>query len=142
MLGPLEGKLTSQVADALGGRAGLLVLVAPLPLAAPDPGSRTVRVSLDELLPDSRFETERTVFVAQSPTPRTRRVARIGFAAKVRATARPAQEQPAEIGAARRLLMEDLSLIVHALDRPEFRNGHDLAGTEADPGYDVLEFQL
>jgi len=142
MLGPLEGKLTSQVADALGGRAGLLVLVAPLPLAAPDPGSRTVRVSLDELLPDSRFETERTVFIGESPTPRTRRVARVGFTAKVRATARPAQEQPAEISAARRLLMEDLSLIVHALDRPGFRNGHDLAGTEADPGYDVLEFEL
>ena len=142
MLGPLEGKLTSQVADALGGRAGLVVLVAPLPLAAPDPGKRTVHVSLDELLPDSRFETERTVFIGESPTPRTRRVARVGFTAKVRATVRPAQEQPTEIGEARRLLMEDLSLVVHALDRPGFRNGHDLAGTEADPGYDVLEFQL
>src|SRR4029077_10979469 len=35
-----------------------------------------------------------------------------------------------------------LSLVVHALDGPTYRDGHDLAGAPPDPGYEVTEFHL
>ncbi len=44
MLGSLESKLTAEVAEALAGRVTLVVQTAPLPLASPAAGERSVRV--------------------------------------------------------------------------------------------------
>jgi len=118
MLGSLESKLTAEVAEALAGRVTLVVQTAPLPLASPAAGERSVRVSLEEMLPESNFEIERAAFFGTSPGVRTRRVVQLGFLARVRAAACPQQQTPAEINHSRQLLMEDLSLVVHALDGP------------------------
>lgn len=142
MLGSLESKLTAEVAEALAGRATLVVQTAPLPLASPPAGERSVRVSLEEMLPESNFEIERAAFFGASPGVRTRRVVQLGFLARVRAAACPQLQTAVEINRSRQLLMEDLSLVVHALDGPNYRDGHDLAGAPPDPGYEVTEFHL
>jgi len=142
MLGALESKLTAEVAEALAGRNTLVVLTAPLPTAPPAAGERSVRVSLEEMLPESNFEIERATFFGNSPDVHTRRVVQLGFVARVRATACPQLQSAAEINHSRQLLMEDLSLVVHALDGPTYRDGHDLAGSGPDPGYEVTEFHL
>jgi len=142
MLGSLESKLTAEVAEALAGRAAVLVVTAPLPLAVPAAGERSIRVSLEEMLPESNFEAERTGFSGASPGVQIRRVVQLGFVARVHATACPQAQSTAEINHARQLLMEDLSLVVHALDAPTYRDGHDLAGSDPDPGYEVTEFHL
>lgn len=142
MLGSLESKLTAEVAEALADRPAVLVVTAPLPLAVPAAGERSIRVSLEEMLPESNFESERTAFSGASPSVQTRRVVQLGFLARVHATACPQAQTTAEINHSRQLLLEDLSLIVHALDAPTYRDGHDLAGSEPDPGYEVTEFHL
>jgi hypothetical protein len=142
MLGSLESRLTAEIAEALEGRPAVLVVTAPLPLAAPAAGERSVRVSLEEMLPDSHFEAERTGFAGASPSVQTRRVVQLGFLARVHAIACPQAQSAAEINHSRQLLLEDLSLVVHALDAPSYRDGHDLAGSAPDPGYEVTEFHL
>ncbi len=142
MLGSLESKLTAEVAEALAGRASVLVQTAPLPLAVPPAGERSVRVSLEEMLPEANVESERAAFSGSSPGVRTRRVVQLGFLARVRAIACPQEQSAAEINHSRQLLLEDLSLVVHVLDAPTYRDGHDLAGSAPDPGYEVTEFHL
>ncbi len=142
MLGSLESKLTAEVAEALAGRNAVAVATAPLPLTVPAAGQRSVRVSLEEVLPGSTFESERATFSGESPDLRARRVVELGFTARVRETARPDLQEALQINQARQLLMEDLSLVVHALDGPAYRNGRELAGSADDPGYEVLEFRL
>jgi len=142
MLGSLESKLTAEVAEALTGRPAVLVVTAPLPLAVPAAGERSIRVSLEEMLPESNFETEPTRFSGAPPGVQTRRVVQLGFRARVHATACPQAQSTAEISHARQLLLEDLSLVVHALDAPTYRDGQDLAGSAPDPGYEVTAFHL
>jgi hypothetical protein len=142
MLGPLESKLTAEVAEALAGRNEVVVQTAPLPLTPPSAGQRSIRVWLEELLPGSAFESGRTALSGESPDRRARRVVELAFIARVRATARPEQPEAPSMDGARQLLMEDLSLVVHGLDGPRYRDGSDLAGGGADPGYEVLEFRL
>lgn len=142
MLAALESKLAGEIAQILAGRAGLSVTTAPLPLASPDPGLRNVRVAISELAPLSKFERERTAVFGDSPNRRRRRVVALGFTARVRAAACPLQQDAAQINVSREQLLEDLSLLAHALDDAAFRSGKALAGSAGDPGFEVLEFRL
>ena len=140
MLAALESKLTARVAEALGTR-GVAVSQAPLPLDAPVAGQRRVRVSLDSVAAAQNFEAERTMFTGEAPDLRGRRVVHLGFTCRVRGMAQPAGAQPQQVSDARRLLLEDLSIVLHALDGTPFRTGDDLDAA-GDPGYDVLSFVL
>ncbi|MGC4084811.1 MAG: hypothetical protein QM736_22535 [Vicinamibacterales bacterium] len=140
MLGALESRLTAKVADALNGR-GAIVVSAPLPVVAPAAGQRVVRVSVDGVAAGAAFEPERSMFTGQAPDQRSRRVIHVTFTAKVRAIAQPSALEAQPAADARRLLMEDLSLVLHALDAAPFRTGDDLDAS-GDPGYDVLGFAL
>lgn len=140
MLGALESKLTSKVAEALNGR-GVAVVSAPLPIDVAAPGQRRVRVSVDGVSAAPGFEPARTMFSGDMPDVRARRVIHLSFTARIRGTAAPSAMDAQPIAAARQLLMEDLSLVLHALDGTSFRTGDDLDASD-DPGYDVLGFSL
>jgi len=140
VLGALESRLTAKVADALNGR-GATIVSAPLPINAPDAGQRSIRVSIDAVVAAPNFEAERTMFSGDAPALRGRRVVHLSFTARVRATAQPSALQAQPVSEARRLVLEDLSLVLHALDGTTFRAGTDLDAA-GDPGYDVLAFGL
>jgi hypothetical protein len=143
MLAALEQKLAALLSASLDSGDLVTVGVAPLPLAAPEPGFRVVRVSLRELSPEKGFERELSGAITDSSPPRLRRTLSVGFLARVEATVCPDNNNGAAVGEARGLLLEDLSLAAHALDAPELLNGSGFAPAgDDDPGYEVREFRF
>jgi hypothetical protein len=141
MLNELEGKLTSVVADAVATRAGLHVVEAGGPLGEPADGEGVVRVALTQVEPEAGFEPELRAFGNGGGLPRSRRVLPVRFAAALQFARRPMGTGEANATAARRLLLEDMSLVGHALGDGQVRTGAAFA-TAGDPGFEVRAFEL
>lgn len=137
MLGAVEQKLSAILAGDLAARVHLDVLEAPGP-PAPAAGRGAVLISLSTLSPTTLFEREQFAFSgAQS-----RRILPIQFGASVDYAIRPASNAAAALASARNLLLVDVSLISHALARPELMNGKAFVVADPDPGFRVLSFAL
>ena len=137
MLGTIEQKLTSILADTLVTRAHLDVLEAPGP-AAPTAGRAAVLVALGELRPAPLFEREQFAFDGT----RSRRILPLQLNVIVDYGVLPAGNGAVELAAARALLLADVSLIGHALAHPDLMNGKAFAVADPDPGFRMLSLAL
>lgn len=137
MLGTLEQRLTSILGDELAGRTHLDVIEAPGP-AVPAAGRGAVLVALAEVVPTPLFEREQFTFSGA----RSRRILPLRFTITVDCAVRPAGSSAGQLASARELLLNDVSLISHALARPELVNGKGFAVADPDPGFRVHEFTL
>ena len=129
MLGTIEQKLTSILADTLVTRAHLDVLEAPGP-AAPAVGRAAVLVALGEMTPAPLFEREQFAFDGT----RSRRILPLQLNVIVDYGILPAGNGATELAAARALLPADVSLIGHALAHLDLMNGKAIAVADPGPG--------
>jgi len=142
MLSELERKITAVVGDSLSGRPHLVVLEAPTPPPELQPGKGSVRVSISELTPESSFEPGMFAEEGSKGARKTRRVLGLKFDARVRFLMRPADQTDAGLRGGRKLLLEDVSLVAHALGSTDAQGGSAFATGAADPGFRVLTFAL
>jgi hypothetical protein len=141
MLGALEQRLEGLLGEALAGRAGVTVVSAGSG-TPPVPGGAVVEVGVAILRPAGGFEPSTRPIPPGSDETRRIRPVRLGFEARVRVTRRPADGAGDAVATSRRLLLDDLALIGHALDAPEIRDGSTFVDAAVDEGYRVLEFGL
>ena len=141
MLARIEQKVAATLGDSLAARAHVAVVAAPDSSAELAAGSGRLVVALEEVQPAAGFHEEEFALAPGAP-PRSRRVLPVHFVVHVTARMRPQADTPAAIGAARTLLLDDLSLAAHALAEAAFRNGKALQSGDADPGYEVTAFAL
>jgi hypothetical protein len=136
MLGALEQRLLELVAEALAGRDHLVVGPAGIP-ADPAAGEGTVRVGLVGMTPVAGFEPR--TLPAPPGDDETRRVRplRMSIEAAIEVAQRPAGAD-ADGSAARRLVLDHLARVGHALDAPGIRDGSAFAAGP-DAGYAVGE---
>ncbi len=138
MLNRIETKLTSILGDDLVTRTHLSVITAPGPPSGIGSGRGAVLVSLAELTPAALFERGTIAFEGA----RSRRILPLQFAARIELFLRPAGNSATQTAAARNLLLEDLSLVSHALAREAVGSGKAFAVSDPDPGFKVLSFTL
>lgn len=139
MLNGLELRVVALLADALSGRAHLTVHSGPAPGSAPAAGAARLVVSVGEFGPDTAFMPER-IRDTKSP-PESRRVLGLNGIVRLLFQIQPATVDPAASDAARTLLLEDMSLAVHALANPPVASGSAFA-TGNDAGFRVASFVL
>ena len=137
MLGALEQRLLELVAEALAGRDHLVVGIAGIP-ASPAAGEGTVRVGLVGLAPVAGFEPRMRPAPPGNDETRRVRPLRLSIEATIEVARRPAGAD-ADGSAARRLVLDDLARVGHALDAPAIRDGSAFAAGGPDPGYAVGE---
>jgi hypothetical protein len=138
VLDELERKLTAVVADALAGRAELVIAeAAGLPLAPATGGA--VSVGLAALEPMPVFFDDS---VQLGDGSLSRRVLPVGFSVTVAFARRAAAEDPAPLADARTALLRDASLVGHALGAPSFASGAAFETASSDPGFEVRAFGL
>jgi len=141
MLNELEAKLTAVVADAVATRDGLSVEGSTNP-PAPAAGTGVVQVGLTDVSMATGFEPgQRAVFGGNGATA-SRRVVPLRFGVSLDFARRPAESTESATAAARRLLLEDISLIGHALTAATVRAGTAFIPATADPGFEVRSFEL
>jgi hypothetical protein len=141
MLGALEQRLLGLVSDALAGRDQLAIGPAGAS-GEPEAGSGAVRIGLTTLRPITGFEPRMRPAPPGTDDTRRMRPLRLAFEASIDVSQRPAADGEDALIAARRLALDDLSLIGHALDAPELRDGAAFLDGDADPGFLVTEFSL
>jgi hypothetical protein len=143
MLNALEVKLTAIVAEAVSTRDSVEVVRAAGPENAPAAGSGVIRVTLTELAAEAGFQPGRHVVIGSGGETASRRVLPLRFAAVLRFERVPAGggDPGAAADTARRLLLEDLSLVGHALADDRVRGGaaFEVGG---DPGFEVRSFSV
>jgi hypothetical protein len=142
MLSELERKITAVVGDSLSGRPHLSVLEAPAPPPDLQPGKGSARVSLSGLTPQSSFEPGMFVVDGDAGARKARRVLGLKFGARVEFLLRPADQAGAALAAARKLLLDDVALVAHALGAPPAQSGAAFKSGAADPGFSVRTFAL
>ena len=143
MLQELERKLTALVGDALATRPQVEVTQAVGEPPAPADGRGAVAVGLAALSSAPVFAPD--VVVVDPPAPAgaaSRRVMPVGFEASLALARRSADSQAASLTQARTLLLEDVSVVAHALAADEITAGTAFATPTADRGYAVLAFGL
>jgi len=140
MLGSFESRVAAVAADQLNDRAHLSVSAAPFTVSPPGAGEGTLRISLFEMQASSTFHRERFGLTGPGEAPQSRRV--FPFECRVKFSFRvcPADDTPEETAAARRRLLQDLSLAAHRLEEAARPDQINPAGD--DPGYRVLSFLL
>lgn len=138
MLNRIEQKLAALLGDDLATRAHLSVVTPPGPPSGIDAGRGTVIVWVAETTLAALFERGTMAFEGN----RSRRILPVRFTARIELFLRPAGNDTAQATAARNLLLEDLSLISHALARETVTNGKAFAVSDPDPGFKVLSFML
>lgn len=141
MLHELERKLTALVGDRLAGRPHLRVVQAPTPLLPLAAGRGAVRVGLAEVTPATAFERSQVAFGGTADAPTSRRVLPLRFQAAIEVAFRPGDTASALLDG-RALLLEDLSLIAHALAAPDVRDGSAFSAAGPDLGFAVRAFEL
>jgi len=141
MLGALEQRLLGLVSDALAGRDQLAIGPAGAP-GEPEAGSGAVRVGLATLRPVTGFEPRTRPAPPGTDETRQMRPLRLAFEASIDVSQRPAADGEDALIAARRLALDDLSTIGHALDASELRDGAAFLDGQADSGFLVTEFRL
>ena len=137
MLGALEQRLLELVVDALEGRDHLTVEVAGPP-ASPAAGEGAVRVGLLAIGPVAGFEPRLRPAPPGDAPSRLHRPLRLSIEASIDVAHRP----DGDAAATRRLALDDLSIIGHALDATEVRDGSAFASGGPDAGFVVTELRL
>ena len=140
MLQALERKLAAVVADAVADRAHIEVTVAAGPAALPDAGTAIARVAVASAAPDRGFDRERTAFAREGAATTGRRVLPVRFEARIAFVVAPDTGAGA-VADARSRLLEDVSVVAHALDELSVRDGTAL-GSAGDAGYEVQCFSV
>jgi hypothetical protein len=140
VLNELEAKLVSVIGDALASRAGVSVVEAAGPLAAPPAGSGLVRAGVSAVASDAGFVTGELASLDGGPE--VRRVLPLRFTATIEFARTAADATPAAQSASRRLLLEDVSLVGYALAAPDVRDGSAFRTAAPDPGFEVHGFDL
>ena len=140
MLGDLERKIASVVADSVTTHTHLAVGVAPMDL--PAAGRGTVAVSLSALTPQTGFAPADITVVMAADKAQSRRILPLHFKAIIAFFQRPAAENAAAGADARALMLEDISTVAHTLGDPTFLAGTAFEIAAPDPGFRVLHFQL
>jgi hypothetical protein len=138
MLAALEGRLTAAVADALRPRLATVVHRTPGPGQPLAEGTGLVLVGVAEVTTDGGFGAALQPF-GDADAARRRRVLPVDFALHLDFTARGEQADPA---GARVRLLDDMTVVAHALDSADVRSGAALAGAGADPGFLVHSLVL
>lgn len=141
MLARIEQKIAATLGDALAARAHAAVLAAPGSADAIAAGRARLVVALQEVQPAGSFREGEFAMAPGEPL-RSRRVLPVHFSVLVTARMRPQSDSAQAIGAARTLLLDDLSLAAHALAAETFRTGKALRAGDDDPGYEVTAFAL
>jgi len=139
VLAALEQKLAALVGDAVAARTDLSV-VAGGDDPAPDVGRGVVRAAVAELAAESGFVPDDVLVHRQNGT--SRRLLPVGFQATLEFVRRPTAASAAAARTARRLLLEDVSLVAHALAAAPVRAGGAFAVADPDPGFEVRGFGL
>ena len=141
MLASIEQKIAATLGDSLAARTHVAILAAPGSSQELQAGRGRLVVALQEVQPAAGFREDEFALTNAAP-PRSRRVLPVHFVVQVTARMRPQDNTPQAIGAARTLLLDDLSLAAHALADATFRNGKALQSGDDDPGYEVTAFAL
>ncbi len=142
MLSGIERKLTSLVADGLAARSHLSVLEAPGSTQAIAAARGALLVSVSEAGPRESFEPGFNANLKLNGNAAGRRILPLGFSASLDFRHAPAGQTDAQRSDARVLLLDDVALTAHLLSAEDFRTGKAFANGPADPGFQVLSFQL
>jgi hypothetical protein len=142
MLAELESKLAALVGDAVAARTHLSVLRAGTQRDPLQQGRGEVLVGVTALARDPSFAPEGILVLEANGGAASRRLLEVGFAASLGFSLRPPNEQSAVLQTARTLLMEDVSLVGHALGAPAVRTGAAFVTAAPDPGFLVHRFEL
>jgi hypothetical protein len=137
MMQSLENRIVALAADLLTARANLTV--AGGPAAAPAAGERRLTVALADFVPTESFSPE--MLRRRVTPPEEKRVLPVRGRVRMAFAAQPTTAAPANVAAARALLLEDMSLTGHGFSRPEFVDGR-VFDTNEDQGFRVLSFAL
>lgn len=138
MVGGFESRVAAVAADQLNDRAHLTVGVVPFAASRPAAGEGSVRVSVLEMRASPTFNRERFSVTGPDEAPRSRRIVPLECRVELAFRVRPAGDTPQEASAARRLLLQDLSLAAHRLEKAG--QPDQLNPADPDPGYRVLSF--
>jgi hypothetical protein len=139
MLQELERRLVAIVADAVTPRTHLTVSGGAVPATALAPGTGRVAVRVAELVARTAFLSE-TIRETRVP-PSSRRVLGLDTTIRVLFQMRPATTSADDLDAARELMLEDVSIVGHALADRAVASG-DAFVTAEDSGFRVLSFLL
>jgi hypothetical protein len=141
MLSELERKLTALVGDATTARAHLSV-VSIADATAPDAGRGVCRVAVSALTTESGFERDALLLERGNGSATSRRVLPLGVRARLAFAVRPSADTAPQRAAARTLLLDDLSIVAHALAASDVRDGRAFRTAVPDPGFAVTAFAL
>ena len=142
MLSELERKITAVVGDTLNGRLHLTVLEAPAFVPELTRGNGSVRVAISELEPQPGFEVSKFAIEGNAGAQKSRRVLPVQFNVRVEFLLRPLNQTNGGLTDARKLLLEDVSLVGHALGTLGVQGGSAFRTAAADPGFEVMTFAL
>ena len=139
MLNAFELRLTALIADKLSQRTHLSVMGSPLPQAAPAAGKGRIVVAVGEFTPANGFRPE--VIRERITPPESKRVLGLQGTVHLAFQMQPASNNAPDVADARTLMLEDMSLVSHALADNTVSVGTAFDdGTDA--GFRVLSFLL
>jgi hypothetical protein len=144
VLSEFETRLVARVAELVAARAGLSVAQAGgAPPALPS-GEGRVLIGVADVAPDSTrgFAPGDRRPEAEFPPAVRIRVVPVRATVTLAFRRRGASASDADLRAARRTLLEDVTLVLHGLDAETTRTGANLGGAGPDPGFAVGEFVL
>jgi len=139
MLKELERRIVAILADIVTARAHLAVSGGPSPAAALVPGSGRIVAQIAELLSRPAFISDATREIRVPPA--TRRILRLQTTVRLVFQMRPVTATAADVDDARELLLEDMSIVGHALADQPVASG-DAFEPADDAGFRVLSFLL
>jgi hypothetical protein len=139
MLNAFELRLTALIADKMSQRTHLSVIGSPVPAAAPGAGKGRIVVAVGEFTPGNGFRPE--VIRERTAPPESKRV--LGLQGTVHLTfqMQPASSNAPDVAGARTLMLEDISLVSHALADDAISVGTAF-DDGSDAGFRVLSFLL
>jgi hypothetical protein len=139
MLNAFELRLTALIADRMSQRTHLSVMGSPVPQAAPAAGKGRIVVAVGELTPCNGFRPE--VMRERTAPPESKRVLGLQGTVHLVFQMQPASNSATDVADARTLMLEDISLVSHALADDAVSAGTAFDdGTDA--GFRVLSFLL
>lgn len=144
MLHELERKLTAVVGEALAARPQVDVVQATGEAPAPPVGRGRVAVGLSALTAAPAFASGllRDAAPPAAGAGESPRVVPVAFEASLLFGRRAAAATPAALGEARTLLLEDASIVAHALGADGVSTGTAFVSAAPDPGFEVRAFGL
>lgn len=142
MLAELEKKLAALVGDAVAARTHLSVLRAGTQRNPPQAGRGQVIVGVQALDHAAAFRQEGFLVSQTNGGATSRRLLDVRCTAALSFLLRPANENATGLAAGRTLLLEDVSLVGHALGDPQVRTGAAFVTAAPDPGFLVRRFEL